>query len=364
MYERCDKSSIANRTLLAWIIGSLTSSMSSSFAYSLETEEPITVNKVRSQPQPWVRFSTDYVRCFCNLPQCVSTGYMCKSSGGGCFSNFLDRVDHNSKDYRGRHGCLELISDKENRALCEVGPGHNVNVHKKKSLIFCCYHDMCNHVDSPQTKDLLNNTLLGESLEGDSTPHANIGNLQQPIDYSNSQVWFRAATIAVPVCGAVILFVLIALAIKILRSENQNYTTHKLGTSPYEHRMSSQNKYGCDKLERTYDNILKKPQQQKCSYHYPGDDFQRIQVPLLIQNGISTHHSGNKNETNAKLNLMQGDASVVSDYREASKASVVLDIEKVAPKCSKANLVNHVNNDTKYVHIKYAHPDKMFISHK
>jgi hypothetical protein len=58
MYERCDKSSIANRTLLAWIIGSLTSSMSSSFAYSLETEEPITVNKVRSQPQPWVRFST------------------------------------------------------------------------------------------------------------------------------------------------------------------------------------------------------------------------------------------------------------------------------------------------------------------
>jgi hypothetical protein len=177
-------------------------------------------------------------------------------------------------------------------------------------------------------------------------------------------VWFRAATIAVPVCGAVILFVLIALAIKILRSENQNYTTHKLGTSPYEHRMSSQNKYGCDKLERTYDNILKKPQQQKCSYHYPGDDLQRIQVPLLIQNGISTHHSGNKNETNAKLNLMQGDASVVSDYREASKASVVLDIEKVAPKCSKANLVNHVNNDTKYVHIKYAHPDKMFISHK
>jgi hypothetical protein len=50
---------------------------------------------------------------------------------------------------------------RENRALCEVGPGHNVNVHKKKSLIFCCYHDMCNHVDSPQTKDLLNNTLLG-----------------------------------------------------------------------------------------------------------------------------------------------------------------------------------------------------------
>lgn len=52
---------------------------------------------------------------------------------------------------------------------------------------------------------------------------------QEPFLYSNSEVWFRAATIAVPICGAVILFVLIALAVKILKSEHQNSAIHKLG---------------------------------------------------------------------------------------------------------------------------------------
>jgi len=47
--------------------------------------------------------------------------------------------------------------------------------------------------------------------------------------YSDSEVWFRAATIAVPICGAVILFVLIALAVKILKNENRNSLHHKLG---------------------------------------------------------------------------------------------------------------------------------------
>ncbi|XP_008197557.2 BMP and activin membrane-bound inhibitor homolog [Tribolium castaneum] len=317
------------RTLFAWI---LTSSMSS-LVYSLETEEPITVNKART----WARFSTDYVRCFCNLPQCVSTGYMCLSSEGGCFSSFLDHAGHHSKDYRGRHGCLEFLSE-ENRAICAAASN------TKKTLTLCCHHDMCNHVDSPQTKDIINNTQ--------QEPHATIGNLQQPIDYSNSQVWFRAATIAVPVCGAVILFVLIALAVKILRSENQNHATQKLGTS-YEHHMPSQSKHGCDKLERTYDNILRRSQHQKCLYQYQGDDLQRIQVPLLIQNEIGTHHTGNKNETNAKLNLMQGDANV---------ASVVLDIEKITTKCSKTNLVHHVNSDKKYIEDKFTSDDKNFIN--
>lgn len=61
-------------------------------------------------------------------------------------------------------------------------------------------------------------------------------------------------------------------------------------------------------------------------------------MPLLIQNEIGTHHTGNKNETNAKLNLM---------HEHDGVASVVLDIEKNTPKCSKTNLVNHVNTDKK-----------------
>ncbi|KAJ3643543.1 hypothetical protein Zmor_026246 [Zophobas morio] len=266
---------------------------------------------------------------------------MCKSSEGRCFSNLLDHVGHHSKDYRGRHGCVELLSENEknNSDLCSDPPPH------KKSLMFCCYHDMCNHMDSPLTKDLINNTL-GEFQDSSDNHYASIANLQEPIDYINSQVWLRAATIAVPVCGAVILFVLVALAVKILRNENQNSTSHKLGSS-YDHHVPSQSKHGCDKLEHSYDNILRKPH-LKCLYHYQADDLQRIQVPLLIQNEISTHQSGNKNETNAKLNLMQD-------------KTVVLDIEKVSPVCSKSNLINHVNND-KYVDIKFANDDKLFIN--
>lgn len=117
---------------------------------------------------------------------------------------------------------------RENRAICKAAT-------EKKSLTQCCHHDMCNHVDSSQTKDIINNTqgTLNSTnfiYNSHKFPETHpIGNLQQPIDYTDSQVWFRAATIAVPVCGAVILFVLIALAVKILRSENQNHATHKLG---------------------------------------------------------------------------------------------------------------------------------------
>lgn len=41
--------------------------------------------------------------------------------------------------------------------------------------------------------------------------------------------WFKAATIAVPICGALILFVLIALAVKILKTEGVNDQASKLG---------------------------------------------------------------------------------------------------------------------------------------
>lgn len=48
----------------------------------------------------------DELRCHCNLPVCVTTGYMCKSAMGTCFSEIVDRTDLS----RSRHGCLELLS--------------------------------------------------------------------------------------------------------------------------------------------------------------------------------------------------------------------------------------------------------------
>lgn len=48
---------------------------------------------------------------------------------------------------------------------------------------------------------------------------------------SQDEVWFKAATIAITVCGAIILFVLIAAAIRMLRSDGHGMdSASKLGT--------------------------------------------------------------------------------------------------------------------------------------
>lgn len=40
--------------------------------------------------------------------------------------------------------------------------------------------------------------------------------------YNSNEVWFKAAIIAVPICGVVILFLLIFLAVKILRTDSMS----------------------------------------------------------------------------------------------------------------------------------------------
>lgn len=56
-------------------------------------------------------------------------------------------------------------------------------------------------------------------------------NAEMPLPSSdyNSDIWFKVATIAVPIFGAVILFILIALAIRILK--NEGIDSPKLGGS-------------------------------------------------------------------------------------------------------------------------------------
>lgn len=54
--------------------------------------------------------------------------------------------------------------------------------------------------------------------------------LQSNNAYSANELWFVAATIVFPIFGAVILFALIALAIRILKTDNFHTTTTKLGT--------------------------------------------------------------------------------------------------------------------------------------
>uniref|UniRef100_V5GPZ6 BMP and activin membrane-bound inhibitor n=1 Tax=Anoplophora glabripennis TaxID=217634 RepID=V5GPZ6_ANOGL len=310
-------------------------------------QESISINKpIMRSPKPW-HFSSDYVRCFCNLPSCVTTGYMCKSSGGGCFSDLQEQ----SSVYKGRHGCLELLSDKEQKSRCNSKGGINerTTIRRKdnpKSLFLCCHHDMCNHIESPQTKNIINNTLLGDVAEDSDNRFQQ--QQQEPFLYSNSEVWFRAATIAVPICGAVILFVLIALAVKILKSEHQNSAIRKLGPAMYAHPVPPQckatnEKYGHqDHFERTYDNLLKKEyvvptQHQNIFYSNQNEDFQRqIHVPLLVQNELLPSNSGKVYEKNERPNLIGCDTD--------STKSIILEIEKNTDNC----LDKNINSNVKY----------------
>lgn len=57
------------------------------------------------------------MRCYCNLPACITTGYMCKSAGRGCFSDLVDHVDV----MRARHGCLDLL-DSGRQRQCKNQP--------------------------------------------------------------------------------------------------------------------------------------------------------------------------------------------------------------------------------------------------
>lgn len=50
-------------------------------------------------------------------------------------------------------------------------------------------------------------------------------------NYNSNEIWFKAATIIFPICGGVILFALIALAIRILKNDNFNSSTSKLSKS-------------------------------------------------------------------------------------------------------------------------------------
>nr|CAD7404741.1 unnamed protein product [Timema cristinae] len=206
------------------------------------------------------------VRCFCNLAQCVMTSYMCKSQGGGCFSDLTGYLDV----YKARHGCVEML-ERERQQQC----------HSPRPPLLCCYKDMCNHVDSPEARLRFNETFIGLLNTSEGT---RLYNSQQ--SNANNEIWFKAATIAVPICGALILVVLIALAIKILRKEQDRFEP-SLGRKPLQH------------FEHNVNTFSKKvPLLMR--HHNEGVPPNMVFHP---QDCPSSSIRFEKNETNAKLNV-------------------------------------------------------------
>lgn len=322
----CNKvSSVRQKSLANWcvVIGTLVTLVSATPASAVEIEEGVSINKpiMRNVPDlpGWVRFSPEYVRCFCNLPACVSTGYMCKSSKGGCFSDLLNPVNQalSNNVYRGIHGCVELLNDMEQRDWCQTNiTNMSKGTQKKKnekSVLHCCYHDMCNHADNPETRGLLNETSPGDPNDNENRFSDGSATRQDGSPYSESEVWFRAAIIAVPICGAVIVLALIILAIRLLRTESSQNSIHKLGMPSY--MLPSDRKGNGDKTHYhnfRHHNIIKESYSKDAHHHNPiyysevNEVKGQSYVPLLIQDEISPVKSRcDKNETNAKLNCIQ-----------------------------------------------------------
>jgi len=299
------------------------------------------------------------IRCYCNLPACITTSYMCKSEGLGCFSNLVAFADVT----KASHGCLDLL-DGERQDQCQNEPSSHT-VTQPRSLLLCCYRDLCNHVDSPETRQRFNDSVLASSLVNDMdrgvmVVHSRLRQSTAP-GYTSAEVWFRAATIAVPICGALILLVLIALAVRILQSDSmdERVLAAKLrakhdGFSP----VSLNGPSFVHQLHR-HDRIdMDGGKKMPLLFHH-NTDTSVTSVPFVgcINKPTTGHGQGvnmlhscqqrHKNEANAKLNLSQNGEVIVpvvpveSSDREAAPRNLI-DLHKSLSPCNNnCNIYRH-----------------------
>ncbi|KAG0722462.1 BMP and activin membrane-bound inhibitor [Chionoecetes opilio] len=164
------------------------------------------------------------VRCYCNLPRCVTLGYMCKSLLGACFTNNTPAPTHaytSNHKFHHRwapmHGCLELLPGERHAECMSKGgvrppqgvmaltPAPSTPPPHPDPALTCCRQDMCNYRDSD----------MYIQVKGDG--HADMKRQDSELE----TLWFRAATIAVPIAGGFILIMLVLVATKMLAKENK-----------------------------------------------------------------------------------------------------------------------------------------------
>ena len=121
---------------------------------------------------------TGDIRCHCNQPTCVRTGYMCKSTGpqAACFVEHSGFVNLDRSSDISQHGCIEMLPIEQRTPCLEqalatfasqqqqqhYSHGSSEHNHNSTSLqqqrnnlrpqqnksIMCCLDDMCNYVKS------------------------------------------------------------------------------------------------------------------------------------------------------------------------------------------------------------------------
>ncbi|KAJ8272685.1 hypothetical protein GJAV_G00092190 [Gymnothorax javanicus] len=159
------------------------------------------------------------IRCYCDAAHCVATGYMCKSEQNACFTKVLDPLSTNSPL---THGCIDPYPTPS--AVCSSETSNDKS--GGSSPLECCHEDMCNYKG---LYDLV--YARGDAPDQGSRypPEGSQGLVTRVQELTSAkEVWFRAAVIAVPIAGGLILVLLIVLALRMLRSENKRLQEQRL----------------------------------------------------------------------------------------------------------------------------------------
>ncbi|XP_011703811.1 PREDICTED: BMP and activin membrane-bound inhibitor homolog [Wasmannia auropunctata] len=138
------------------------------------------------------------VRCYCNQPECVPQGYMCR--GRSCFTKLPSNANAplSKAEHTAHSGCLD---ESFKSRQCPAG-------------FLCCDQDLCNHVDSPAMRNRLNKTLrvlIGDQRAYLAPLHPNSRGNQM------TDGWFPTATIIVAICGFIVLLMIASLAVRWLQ---------------------------------------------------------------------------------------------------------------------------------------------------
>ncbi|XP_016049585.1 BMP and activin membrane-bound inhibitor homolog [Erinaceus europaeus] len=154
------------------------------------------------------------IRCYCDAAHCVATGYMCKSELSACFSRLLDPQNTHSPL---THGCLDSLASTADVCRAKQAQNHSDTT---VPTLECCHEDMCNYRG---LQDVLAAPRGEASAQGDRPRHGGSRGLITKVQEltSSRELWFRAAVIAVPIAGGLILVLLVMLALRMLRSENK-----------------------------------------------------------------------------------------------------------------------------------------------
>ncbi|XP_063076292.1 BMP and activin membrane-bound inhibitor homolog (Xenopus laevis) b [Engraulis encrasicolus] len=160
------------------------------------------------------------IRCYCDAPHCVATGYMCKSEVNACFTRSIDPSSPRSLL---SHGCYDPLLNSDD--VCTSDVAFDTAAAQGSSTLECCQEDMCNYrglqdLAYGRREPLDRRDRHHHQQTSDSGGGRHVVARVQEVP-SSREVWFRAAVIAVPIAGGLILVLLIVLALRMLRSESR-----------------------------------------------------------------------------------------------------------------------------------------------